>query len=154
MRTCPRCHKKKRLGEFQFKASPGRKSCPTICKPCNREKARLYYLKNPEYYHARSRAWHKAHPEQHAKIIREWRHKQRRDVLTLLGGICVRCGEGDWHCLQIDHIDGGGNKEIKKIGTAGIHRKIVGGDRKKYQLLCANCNQKKRYEKGEGVRLN
>jgi hypothetical protein len=33
-----------------------------------------------------------------------------------------------------------------------IKKKVEAGS-KDYQLLCANCNQKKRYENGEGVKL-
>lgn len=74
--------------------------------------------------------------------------KLRREILMLLGNKCVRCGESDWRCLQIDHVNGGGQKEHKEIQTSGILYKIRNDpeSRKDYQLLCANCNWKKRYE--------
>ena len=70
---------------------------------------------------------------------------QRRRVLERLGNQCVRCGESDWRCLQVDHIHGGGNKENKTIGTNGIARRILAGE-PGYQLLCTNCNWKKKYD--------
>ena len=78
----------------------------------------------------------------------------RIKALVTLGGKCVKCGFTDYRALQIDHIEGGGHKEILK------HRKQMYGriargehDKTKYQLLCANCNWIKRYEKNEaGIR--
>jgi hypothetical protein len=73
-------------------------------------------------------------------------------ILDLLGNKCVRCGETDWRCLQIDHINGGGTKDFAHGANARyckIIREIKAG-LNKYQLLCANCNWKKRYENHEG----
>ena len=87
----------------------------------------------------------------------KWHRKQRKEIIELLGSKCTKCGESDWRCLQIDHINGGGHKEMKSFNNYGryikyISQKIQSGS-KDYQLLCANCNQKKRYENGEGVTI-
>jgi len=56
----------------------------------------------------------------------------------------------DKRCLQIDHINGNGRQERKKLatGTMLYYRKVLesikSGERK-YQLLCAYCNWLKRY---------
>lgn len=70
-----------------------------------------------------------------------WRLKLK--ILENYGGpVCVGCGETELIVLQIDHINGGGNK----------HRKDIGGCRNTYRwlrdnnfppgfrVLCVNCN--------------
>ena len=85
----------------------------------------------------------------------------KQEIFTLLGNKCsnpnclVPNGCSDPMCLQIDHVNGGGLKEYKQFPNMLAFYKFVLEKIKKsskdYQLLCANCNQKKRYEKGEGV---
>ena len=78
------------------------------------------------------------------------RKKYAADRLALIefyGGKCVRCGFSDPRALQIDHIHGGGRKELqsidrKKYHSLEYHKKNKG----KYQLLCSNCNWIKRDE--------
>jgi hypothetical protein len=83
--------------------------------------------------------------------IARYRLRLRMEVLKVLGDKCVRCGFSDWQCLQIDHIKGGGEKERKRLrNNLTLYRNII-KNQEGYQLLCANCNQKKRYENQEGV---
>lgn len=90
------------------------------------------------------------------KMIKE----RRQAVIQLLGNKCDNpfnlphpdwCN--DWRCLQIDHINGGGVKELREHKNrysfyGMVLRKIKAGS-KDYQLLCANCNWRKRYENKE-----
>jgi hypothetical protein len=55
----------------------------------------------------------------------------------------------DPDALQIDHINGGGAIESRKIGSRGVRTKILNGETKEYQILCANCNTIKRTKNGE-----
>lgn len=85
----------------------------------------------------------------------------RREILQLLGNKCsnpncdVPNGMADIRALQIDHINGGGRKEVKSFPNSVAFYKFVlaqvKASSKDYQLLCANCNQIKRYEKQEGM---
>lgn len=79
------------------------------------------------------------------------RKEQRIKVFERLGNKCCRCGFSDTRALQIDHINGGGSTENKKIGSRGIYKRILSLDNPndKYQLLCANCNWIKRVEQNE-----
>jgi hypothetical protein len=81
-----------------------------------------------------------------------WRKKIRDAVLAHLGGKCVRCGFDDWRALQVDHVNGNGTKEhAEKKSLTSYYLAVMdtmAGE--KYQLLCANCNQIKRYENREG----
>ena len=81
-------------------------------------------------------------------LQKNYRRKQRLEVLDLLGGQCTECGFADKRALQIDHIGGGGGLERRDIGGSGIHKRILDGV-SGYQLLCANCNWIKRHEKKE-----
>jgi len=76
-------------------------------------------------------------------------YKLKIKVFEVLGNKCARCGFTDTRALQIDHINGGGKAESTKLGLRAIRKKIINGDTKNYQLLCANCNWIKRTEKGE-----
>ena len=81
-----------------------------------------------------------------------WRTRTKKAIHVLLGGKCKRCGfDDDDRALQIDHINGGGNAEIKNM--KGNYQKVVLqsilNSENKYQLLCANCNWIKRFERNE-----
>ena len=83
------------------------------------------------------------------------RNKLLRDmVLDKLGKVCCRCGFSDIRALQIDHIHSDGCSERKRYGNSSwtnyknILASIKNGE-KRHQILCANCNWIKRYEKHE-----
>jgi len=85
----------------------------------------------------------------------EW-HRQnykkfREAILKRLGSICKRCGFADKRALQIDHVHGGGKREIGKGYSYVWFLKLLADPNldKKYQLLCANCNWIKRAERRE-----
>lgn len=66
----------------------------------------------------------------------------------------MRCGFDDRRALQLDHIWGGGTKDRRRLRPNGVYREALrmiesGTVAQKYQLLCANCNWIKRFEKGE-----
>lgn len=87
-------------------------------------------------------------------------HNARIRAINILGGKCKSCGFDDMRALQIDHILGNGNKdrENKMVGYK-LYLEIINNlnSRKKYQVLCANCNWIKRHDNKEtrnGVRHN
>lgn len=76
-------------------------------------------------------------------------------IHAALGNACAHCGFVDARALQIDHVEGGGGKELRKSGNRRFYYRKVwlsleAGERV-YQLLCANCNWIKRAEAGEGA---
>lgn len=77
--------------------------------------------------------------------------KRRKELLEYFGNKCVGCNFDDWRTLQVDHINGGGNKERKKFKNTWHYTKhlLKKENRHKYQLLCANCNKIKQYENKE-----
>lgn len=74
----------------------------------------------------------------------------KEEIYNRLGHVCCHCGFADKRALQIDHVNGGGNKEHKEITNAYCFLKKVAYDTSgSYQLLCANCNWIKRMERRE-----
>ena len=97
--------------------------------------------------------WQKEYRGKNMERIRKnndrYNHKSRQEVVDLLGGKCKRCGFTDIRALQIDHINGGGYKEIRDISSKQRLKLVIEAIKNKvnkYQLLCANCNWIKRYE--------
>lgn len=89
--------------------------------------------------------------EHDRKVRRELRFR----VLRTLGNKCVRCGEDDWKCLCIDHVNGDGKKD-RQINRhqatipyyLSIIKEVEQGSQR-FQILCANCNMRKMYENEE-----
>lgn len=75
------------------------------------------------------------------------RRQRRKELIDLYGGKCERCGFDDWRALQIDHVNNNGYEERQDMQPKRYYQKIKQGvGTGEYQLLCANCNQIKRYE--------
>jgi len=105
--------------------------------------------KSNKAYHSR----HKNKKEYKENLsINQKKHRQKLwfQVLDILGDTCATCKKTEG--LVVDHIHGGGTCERDLIGCDGIYRKIRDNPKEakqKYQILCANCNEIKRIEKGE-----
>jgi len=121
----------------------------------NRTKVKRWRERNHDKNWESSLRWRRENPERWKAIKRKSGHKRnvelRRKVIALFGGKCAHCGyDKDPRAFQIDHINGGGWAE-RKIYITGIklakHVLEVNGEG--YQLLCANCNQIKRFENKE-----
>lgn len=121
-----------------------------------RKSGRKYRETHKESEKKRNIEWQK----KNRKIIslqgREKYRKTKEEILSLLGSKCKRCGFSDIRALQIDHIEGGGNKALKNANNE--YRRILKFLREniyqnKYQLLCANCNWIKKSENKEGGKL-
>lgn len=96
--------------------------------------------------------YQKKHPLRYIETFKKYRIKRRVAALMILGGICSKCGFSDYRALQIDHINGQGSKELKRIQGAQYHNMVIRSvlnKENKYQLLCANCNWIKKVENNE-----
>lgn len=97
--------------------------------------------------------WNKDNPEKTLDYKKQNRRKTKFRIFELLGKKCSKCNFIDWRALQIDHVNGNGKQDRLKFGNSAsyylhILREIENGS-KDYQLLCANCNWIKRWERKE-----
>jgi hypothetical protein len=105
-----------------------------------KEYARKDRIKNKEYYR---------------EYLRKYTQKNKSAAYTILGGFkCNRCGITDYRVLQLDHINGGGQKQMRVVGHQHYkdYKWIIANPieaQSKYMILCANCNWIKRYENNE-----
>lgn len=115
------------------------------------------YKNNPEYKrklleNSRKRYWENR--EWHINYGREYVKKNRREMLEFVGGSkgvqCNKCGFKDERAIQIDHVNGGGSKEIKSLKNNRRYLALIKSRPDNYQLLCANCNWIKRHTNYEG----
>jgi hypothetical protein len=95
----------------------------------------------------------KESPSQSPAHHRRLRYSLKLEVLAQYGGTsptCARCGFTDIRALCVDHVDGGGNQERREVGHSNLYPSLKQrGFPKGYQILCANCNLIKAFEKGE-----
>jgi len=120
-----------------------------------REYNRRYYEENLETLKAQSRDKYQANEAYRNRtrertIIRnrEQRRQLRQKAFDLLGRLCIRCGFSDERALQVDHINGGGTEEARRLGPWKLAKRIIEHP-EDYQILCANCNWIKRHEQNE-----
>lgn len=87
-----------------------------------------------------------------AAITSAKREAMKRKTLTHYGNgkcECVKCGFGDIRALSLDHINGGGYQQRKKIGIEFYKWIVKNNYPEGFQTLCMNCNWIKRFENKE-----
>ena len=78
-------------------------------------------------------------------------HKTRERALDVLGAVCKHCGFKDKRALQIDHVNSNGATERKSLTQREILYRVIDHP-EDYQVLCANCNQIKKFVCNEFAR--
>lgn len=131
---------------------------------------RLCYIcgnNSTRYDHHGHAKWHLNHDNQDNVICSycfnlyfnrayQWklRFNKRELLFHIIGHECVRCGEYDKRCLHFDHINGGGMKDYDRFQKSSrkfcefyiANPKLA---KETLQVLCSNCNWRKRYERRE-----
>ena len=110
-----------------------------------RECSRKYRTTHPEKVQETARKYSIAHPERH----KEYLASMKSNVYDHYGHACVGCGETEPAVLSIDHINGGGNRHRKEIGS-GSHMYlwlIKNGFPEGFRVLCMNCQFRAKYGK-------
>lgn len=94
--------------------------------------------KDPNKQREYQRKWTKNNRISQKKYMR----RIRKEVIEMLGGKCINCGCNDYDALEINHINGGGNEEIRQIGKKSFIFAIHNGTRKTNDLevTCRVCN--------------
>ena len=113
-----------------------------------KEKLHQYYLNNRDYFLAYSVKYRKENRIRLSEYRKQLDRNVKIEVLTHYSNsdlpICGRCGIKDVDVLCIDHINGGGNKQ-NPVVRSHLYRWLRNNSYPKgFQVLCANCNLKKR----------
>ena len=126
-----------------------------LWKEKNKERLIKYrnerYKQNREIILYRQKLTYKKRYEKN-KVTISTRNKNRwirykNEMYGLLGGKkCKSCGFEDERALAIDHVFNDGYKERKLEKSISQMRKRVFATPNRYQILCYNCNQIKKYE--------
>lgn len=75
----------------------------------------------------------------------------RKIVLNAYGAKCACCGEDEPLFLEIDHVNNDGKKHRNEIGNSSkalVYWLIQNNFPDGFQILCSNCNQGKKRNKG------
>jgi hypothetical protein len=102
----------------------------------------------------RSVEWDKSHPSAKRERQQRYRAKLKKETIAAYGGKCAMCNNENIESLELDHINGGGNKQRDLVFHYG--HQSPGGNRfyawlrkngfpKTYDLhiLCRECHDKK-----------
>lgn len=102
-----------------------------------------YRQKNWDKVYARQLEWQRDNKEKCNFANRKARKKLRQEVIAAYGGKCDCCGETEEAFLEIDHIQGGGNKHRLEIGGGAKIYPMLREQNfpNEYRLLCSNCNK-------------
>lgn len=155
-KECKKCNKI--LGiSFFHKSKKGKHGVRSVCKECFSEWLRLWSKKNRKkinFYQRLRRRTHREkvlsierkskikNRESQLKSMRDYYAKLRGKLFESYGNKCACCGETNKEFFAIDHINGGGGREKKLLGSRPLYKKIIeeGCPKDKYQILCHNCN--------------
>ena len=127
------------------------------CESCNKKRqlelkrisAKKWRIANSQKDRENSRErYHRLYVSPEQKAIRSQKTKDRKNFLKQsifnhYGQSCLCCGEKRIEFLSIDHINGGGNKHRKEIGSnLAFYSWIVRNHFPDFlRILCHNCNQ-------------
>ena len=87
--------------------------------------------------------------ERHNERGKQLRQEQKLLVLSHYSRgtpYCARCGIDDIDVLSIDHINGGGTQHRRTVNPHTYRFLIKENFPEGFQVLCFNCNWKKRLE--------
>ncbi len=111
---------------------------------------RKYVGREKEY----KQEWQRKHLKQHMTNSVWHRLKRKIIVLSIYSNYkmcCEVCGEEDVDVLTLNHINGGGYKHRKKIGSDFYGWIVRNNFPSGYNVLCFNCNWKERLDKAWGA---
>lgn len=118
------------------------------------ERQARYKERHPDRVRTANRSWKQRNRDRLQRDGRR-RERQRRErarlaVITAFGSKCAECGFSDIRALHIDHVNGGGLREWRAFNMDAVkyqrHVALLATSGK-YQLLCANHNQIKEWER-------
>jgi hypothetical protein len=122
-------------------------------KEKERQKALEYYYQNWEKIRERRNNLPIEMRIRNSLRTSDYHRVRRRGLIQILGGKCAMCGFADMRALQLDHINGNGKQDLKRLKSTQLlvvyyldHQDEA---KQTLQILCANCNWIKRHDKKE-----
>lgn len=115
------------------------------CKLCKKKFLPDKYNKNQQIFCNKKCKWN----YYNQNWFREYK-ELRKQVIKILGNKCVACNNEDYYVLQMDHINSDRAKDKYFKQKLYIYKKTINNPiwaRKKYQVLCCNCNYLKQFHK-------
>ena len=135
-RVCRDCGAEKDLDEF-VKARGYKDGRRSFCKTCWAAASMEYKQATPGSF------------ERQAAASKRQRDECKEKVLDRYGRACSCCGEACTLFLTVEHLDGGGRKHRRTMGTQTIYVWLVNnGFPEGFTILCYNCNCVKRVNGG------
>lgn len=155
--------------ETRRRDSSGRflKEDPEEVRAAQKRRRERWNLRHPGRMELHRTRWRARHPIQDKESKRAYKERNRdrllldererhwnirMGVLKIMGGKCEQCGIDDPRILQINHLNGGGNAELRKAKLTNRQRDLrimrSGLRPTGLNLLCANCNVLYEYERG------
>ena len=137
MKTCSTCRRSLPCSEFNVRSASS-DGYQSVCRPCNKTRARRYYTENVVT---------------HRKAVAAQLAKTRAAHLERIGNHllahpCVDCGEDDIRVLDFDHRDGvEKTAEVMKLAKAAYSWERVSAEISKCDIRCRNCHAIVTYER-------
>lgn len=128
-KKCTKCGIEKPIEEF-YKNKSKRDGHSSICKNCQKESDKVYYLRNKDKVRARAKKYH--------NMIKDY-------INAIKSHGCVICGERDVSCLDFHHLEDKTTEISKLIGNDNFQQ--IKTEINKCVILCSNCHRKLHFYK-------
>lgn len=156
MKTCANCGEDKPFEQFTKKKRYA-DGLSLYCKECESKSYKRYYQKNKADVKSKSKKYYDLNKdkinEKTCECHRKRRTKNRLKVIEHYSNGTMKCAKCDWsdvRALTIDHINGGGLRHRREIGTSHLSDWLVKNNFPDgFQVLCMNHQFVKRFENNE-----
>jgi hypothetical protein len=155
MKRCTKCGERKPSGAFSLlgKGSPGKRHGQ--CTSCQMAGHRQHAAASQQWIREYAAGWHRnnrrlvesANAFVNRSGRREFRlahyYRLRHEAIVAYGGYrCACCGADEALFLTIDHVNDGGNRHRRQVGTLEQFFRwlAANGYPEGFQVLCSNCN--------------
>ena len=108
------------------------------------ERQKEYRATNWDKVYAKQLEWSRANRSKVNAANKKVRDKYRRLILDYYGNQCECCQETIEEFLELDHVNGGGNKHREEVGgsTQMLYKWVIDNNYPyDFRLLCSNCNK-------------
>jgi len=137
-RVCTTCKQNKSANQFGRVKS----RCIDCDKIIKSERNKRWYENNREREIQKRLIYAKQNRSDCSRRHREYRERLRIECYNILGNVCI-CGETDQNVFQIDHINDDGGEDRRELAPHQLLLKVQDCP-ERHQILCANCNWRKR----------